>query len=62
MTKLYIPDMHCENCVKRISNAFQESNIDCTIDLSLKTVTVDPTKEAESKEILDDLGFEVSEV
>ena len=39
--KLYVPDMHCENCVRRINEALAAANIKGTVDLESKTVTVD---------------------
>ena len=48
-------EMMCEGCVNRIKN---------TVDLSVKTVTIDGDKDCEAKavEILDDLGFTAVEV
>ena len=39
--KISVPDMHCENCVKRINNALEEAGIKFSVDLAEKTVTVD---------------------
>ncbi len=44
MTILKVEDMHCEMCVKRISNALAEANIDFKVCLVNKTVEVDESK------------------
>ena len=38
--KISVPDMHCENCVRRIKEALSELKIEANIDLESKTVTV----------------------
>ena len=57
--KINVPDMHCENCVKRINNALNETGIKFSVDLESKAVTVDGCdhclKTALSE--LEDLGF-----
>ncbi len=55
--RIDVPDMMCENCVKRISNAMAEANVAVEISLENKTVEVADADEAKAKEILDDLGF-----
>ena len=37
MSKIYVPDMHCENCVKRITAALKEAGIDATVELASQT-------------------------
>lgn len=39
--EICVPDMHCENCVKRINNALSEVGIKFSVELESKTVTVD---------------------
>ncbi|WP_317856169.1 heavy metal-associated domain-containing protein [Chakrabartyella piscis] len=58
MKTLKVADMHCEMCVKRISNALTEAKIAFEVDLANQTVSVEESKVAEAVEELDDLGFE----
>ncbi len=57
--KILVPDMHCENCVKRIDNALKETGIDYKVDLNAKTVTVDGCEKCLNTALteLEDLGF-----
>lgn len=59
MNKIYVPDMHCENCVKRITAALKEAGIDATVDLSSQTVTVNGCAHCleKAKNEIYDLGF-----
>ena len=41
MTTISVPDMMCENCVKRITNALTAADLKFTVSLDTKTVTVD---------------------
>ena len=41
MTTIFVPDMMCENCVKRITNALTEAELKFTVSLPDKTVTID---------------------
>ena len=41
MTTISVPDMMCENCVKRITNALTEAELKFTVSLPDKTVTID---------------------
>ena len=56
-------DMHCEKCVERITNAMAKAELDTTVNLEDKTVTGTGCQNCveKAKEILDDLGFEVTE-
>lgn len=56
-------DMHCEKCVERINKAMAKAELDTKVCLEDKTVTVNGCENcvAKAKEILSDLGFEVSE-
>lgn len=58
MKVLKVEDMHCEMCVKRITEAMNEAKIDFEISLENKTVSVDESKIAQAIEELDDLGFD----
>ena len=57
--KINVPDMHCENCVKRINNALGETGISFSVDLASKIVTVDGCEHCLSTAMteLEDLGF-----
>jgi len=57
--KISVPDMHCENCVKRINNALNETGIKFTVELESKTVTVDGCEHCLKTALgeLEDLGF-----
>jgi len=60
MTTLIVPDMHCEMCVKRITDALTKTNLTFEVSLAEKTVTVDGDEACVKTAIdeLDDLGFE----
>lgn len=60
MTKLNVPDMHCEKCVERITNALTAAKLDFQVSLKDKTVTVEGNEDCVTKAIeeLDDLGFD----
>ena len=57
--KINVPDMHCENCVKRINNALEEAGIKFSVSLEEKTVEVDGCEHCLSTALseLEDLGF-----
>lgn len=59
MTVLKVPDMHCEMCVKRITNALTEAKLNFSVSLEDKTVSIDGDESAVKKAVseLDDLGF-----
>lgn len=60
MTVLQVPEMSCEHCVARISKALKEENIDFTISLGEKVVTIhgDESKVSKAIDALDDIGYE----
>ena len=41
MTTIKVPDMMCENCVKRITNALTAAELTFRVDLAAKNVTID---------------------
>ena len=57
-------DMHCNKCVERIDKALNAADIKHEINLEEKTVSIDGCDSCLKKaiEILDDLGFETTEV
>ena len=63
MTVLKVPDMHCENCVKRITKALKDEELNFKISLGDKTVEIDGDEKAVQTAVtaLDDLGFSPEE-
>ena len=59
MTKFAVPDMMCENCVKRITNALTEADLKFSVSLEEKTVTIDGCENCVKTAVseLEDLGF-----
>ena len=59
MTKISVPDMMCENCVKRITTALTEADLKFEVSLPDKTVTVDGCENCVKTAVseLEDLGF-----
>ena len=59
MTTISVPDMMCENCVKRITNALTEAELKFNVSLADKTVTIDGCEHClkTAMEELEDLGF-----
>ena len=59
MTTLRVPDMHCEKCVARITNALNGAGLKFSVSLEDKTVTVDGSaadvERARAEQ--DDIGF-----
>lgn len=64
MTVLSVPDMHCENCVRRITEALNEEKLSFSVSLSDKTVSVegDEAAIAKASQAMDDLGFESTKI
>ena len=59
MTTISVPDMMCENCVKRITTALSEADLKFTVSLADKTVTIDGCQNCVKTAVgeLEDLGF-----
>lgn len=59
MTTISVPDMMCENCVKRITNALTQAELTFTVSLADKTVTIDGCQNCVKTAMgdLEDLGF-----
>ena len=59
MFKISVPDMMCENCVKRITNALNEAELKFNVSLADKTVTIDGCEHClkTAMDELEDLGF-----
>ena len=64
MAVLKVEEMHCGKCVERITNALNAVNLDFSVSLEDKTVTINGcahcVKTAVSE--LDDLGFSAVEI
>ena len=60
MTKLKVPDMRCENCVKRITNALTDLKLNFSVSLQDKTVSIEGDENAvnSATNALDEIGFE----
>lgn len=63
MTKLTVPDMRCENCVKRITNTLNDAKLSFSVSLQDKTVSIDGDESAVKTAIsaLEDIGFEAKQ-
>lgn len=59
MTTISVPDMMCENCVKRITTALTGANLKFQVNLEAKTVTIDGCQNCVKTAVgnLEDLGF-----
>ena len=59
MFKISVPDMMCENCVKRITNALSEAELKFEVSLADKTVAIDGCQHCLNTALgeLEDLGF-----
>ena len=59
MTTIKVPDMMCENCVKRITNALTAAELTFRVDLAAKNVTIDGCENCVKTAVseLEDLGF-----
>ena len=59
MTTIKVPDMMCENCVKRITNALTAAELKFQVDLAEKKVTIDGCENCVKTAVveLEDLGF-----
>lgn len=59
MTTISVPDMMCENCVKRITNALTAADLKFQVSLEDKSVTIDGCENCVKTALseLEDLGF-----
>lgn len=57
MKILKVEEMHCENCVRRISFSFEAEGLKFEINLEERTVSVEEDKVDLAIDLLDDLGF-----
>ena len=59
MKTVYVPEMMCQNCVRRITEALTEAKLNFTVDLETKTVSINGCANCLKTAIneLDDLGF-----
>lgn len=63
MAVLKVEGMHCGKCVERITNALKEVDLDFSVSLEDKTVTINGCEHCVKTAIseLDDLGFDAVE-
>lgn len=56
---ILVPDMHCDACVRRITNALNTAELKFTVSLENKTVTIDGCEHCLKTAMteLEDLGF-----
>jgi len=59
MITIKVPDMMCENCVKRITGALTGAELKFSVNLTEKTVVIDGCQHCAAKAVseLEDLGF-----
>ena len=59
MKTISVPDMMCQNCVKRITNALTEADLKFEVSLADKTVSIDGCQNCLKTAMgeLEDLGF-----
>lgn len=59
MKTISVPDMMCEHCVARITEALKAKDLKFTVDLAGKTVSIDGCEHCAATAIheLEDLGF-----
>lgn len=58
MSKLSVPEMMCENCVKRISSALNGAGLEFSVSLETKSVEVAAGCEQQAIDALADVGFD----
>jgi len=59
MKTISVPDMMCENCVRRITDALTRANLKFQVSLEKKTVEIDGCDNCVKTAVgeLEDLGF-----
>jgi copper chaperone len=59
MKKIQVPDMMCENCVKRITTGLTDAGLRFSVSLETKSVEIDGDEQAVKTAVseLEDLGF-----
>ena len=59
MKTIYVPEMMCENCVRRITDALNGAELKFSVKLEDKTVTIDGCQHCVATAVseLEDLGF-----
>jgi len=55
--KVIVEDMHCNNCAKKIKDAFAAKNVACNVNLAKKEVEIDDMDVAEIYATIEDAGF-----
>ena len=62
---LIVSGMSCQHCVKRITQAFKEIDVDVKINLEERKVYLSSKKTVEDNQIIerfDDLGYEIESI
>lgn len=61
MITLKVEGMHCEGCVKRVTEGLAKAGMTASVSLEEKIVTIDGEESIREKAIeeIEDLGFEV---
>lgn len=59
MTTIKVPEMMCQNCVRRITDALNGAELKFSVELESKTVTIDGCQHCVATAVseLEDLGF-----
>lgn len=59
MTTIKVPEMMCQNCVRRITDALNGAELKFSVQLEDKTVTIDGCQHCVATAVseLEDLGF-----
>lgn len=62
MKVLNVPDMSCEHCVRRITEALTEAGLNFQVDLQSRTVEISGDNQAVQTAIaaLDDIGYDAA--
>ncbi len=61
MKKIMVSDMMCNHCVKTIKEKFDSEDVECEVDLSTKTVTVEDDDYEEAIKLIKKAGFNPQE-
>ena len=59
MITIKVPEMMCQNCVRRITDALNAAQLKFSVELESKTVTIDGCQHCVATAVseLEDLGF-----
>ena len=57
--ELVVKDMMCEHCKAKILKGLEKAEIEATVNLSRKVVTINESDEEEARAIIKKLGYDV---